>query len=84
MKPVTVLADEGILRPYWVSDKQNTILKVNDKFIGSVAPLEQGKVYRVDTEFASYCIEKDYQEPINGYFMTVPQMKSCTIEMDSD
>ena len=44
MKPITVLADEGILMPYWVTDKQNTSLKVNDKFIGSIEPLEQGNI----------------------------------------
>ena len=31
MKPITVLADEGILMPYWVTDQQTTILKVKDK-----------------------------------------------------
>ena len=40
MKPITVLVDEGILTPYWVIDKQNVTLKVKDKFIGSIEPIE--------------------------------------------
>ena len=80
MKPITVLADEGIQMPYWVTDKQNTILKVKDKFIGSIEPLEQGKVYSIDAACESYCIEKENQEPIKGYFLKVPLMKSCAIE----
>ena len=59
MKPITVLADEGMMTPYWVtSDKQEMILKVKDKFIGSIEPLEQGKVYSINAECESYCIEK--------------------------
>ena len=27
MRPITVLADEGILMPYWVTDRQDVILK---------------------------------------------------------
>ena len=58
MKPITGLADEGILMPYWVTDKQNVILKVKGKFILSTEPLEQGKVYSIDADFESYCIQK--------------------------
>ena len=61
MTPMTVLADEGRQMPYWVTDKQNTILKVKDKSIGSTEPLEQGKVYSIDAEFESYCIERENQ-----------------------
>ena len=82
MKTSTVLVDEGILMPYWVTDKQDAILKVKDKFIGSVEPLEQGRVYSIGAEFESYCIEREKQEPIKGYFMKVPSMKSCAIEID--
>ena len=84
MKPSIVLADEGILMPYWVTDKQHIILKVKDKLIGSIEPLEQGKVYSTDAEFESYCIEKENQEPIEGHFLKVPQIKSCAIEIESD
>ena len=84
MKPSTVLADEGILMPYLVINEQNVILKVTDKFIGSIdEPLEQGKVYSIVAEFESYCIEEN-QEPIKGYFLKVPHMKSCAIEIEPD
>ena len=82
MKPNTVLADEGIPTPYWVTDKQ--ILKVKNKFTGSIEPLEHGKVFSIDAEFESYCSQKENQEPIQGYFLKVPQMKSCAVESDSD
>ena len=37
MRPITALADEILLMPYWVtSDKQKMILKVKAKFIGSI------------------------------------------------
>ena len=45
MKPITVLAEEGMLMPYWQTDKQDTILKVKDKWIGSIEPVEHGKFY---------------------------------------
>ena len=41
-----------------------------------------GKVYSIDAEFESYCIEKEDQAPIKGYFLKVPSMKSCVIEID--
>ena len=31
MRPMTVLADEETLMPYWVTDKQDVILKVQEK-----------------------------------------------------
>ena len=64
MRPITVLADEVILMPYWVTDKQDVILKVKEKTILSIEPLQQGKAYSIDAEFESYCIEKENQEPI--------------------
>ena len=42
MKSLMCLQDEEIRMPYWVtSDKQEMILKVKDKFLGSIEPLEQ-------------------------------------------
>ena len=48
----------------------------------STEPLQVGKAYSIDAEFGSYCIEREDQEPIKGYFMKVPSMKSCVIEID--
>ena len=85
MKPTTVLADEGILMPYWVTDKQDVTVKVKDKFRLTIEPLKVGKVYSIVAEFESYCIEKEDQEPIKGSSMKVPSMKSCVIEVgDTD
>ena len=82
MKCITVLDDEEIRMPYWQTDKQEMILKVKDKFIGSIEPLEQGRLYSIDAEFESYCIEKE-NENIKGYYLKVPQMRAF-IEIDSD
>ena len=84
MKPITVLAEEGMLMPYWQTDKQDTILKVKDKWIGSIEPVEQGKVYSIDAEFESFCIEKENQEPVKGYCIKVPQMRPFIEINDSD
>ena len=84
MKPITVLAEEGMLMPYWQTDKQDTILKVKDKWIGSIEPVEQGKVYSIDAEFESFCIEKENQEPVKGYYIKVPQMRPFIEINDSD
>ena len=84
MKPITVLADEGMLMPYWVSsDKLEMKLKVKDKWIGSIEPVEQGKVYSI-AEFESFCIEKENQEAIKGYYLKVPQMRPFIEINDSD
>lgn len=84
MKPITVLDDEETRMPYWQTDKQEMILKVKDKFIGSIEPLEQGRLYSIDAEFESYCIEKENEESIKGYYMKVPSMKAVGVEIDSD
>ena len=31
MRPITVLADEETLMPFWIIDKQDVILKVKEK-----------------------------------------------------
>ena len=84
MKCITVLDDEELRMPFWVTDKNEMILKVKDKFIGSVEPLEQGRLYSIDAEFESYCIEKENEESIKGYYMKVPSMKAVGVEIDSD
>ena len=84
MKPITVLAEEGMLMPYWQTDKLDLILKVKDKWIGSIEPVEQGKVYNIDAEFESFCIEKENQEPVKGYYIKVPQMRPFIEINDSD
>ena len=82
MRRITVLADEETLTPYWLSEKQDVILKVKNKIILTIEPLQVGKVYSIDAEFESYCIEREDQEPIKGYVMEVPSMKSCVIQID--
>ena len=82
MKCITVLDDEELRMPFWVTDKSEMILKVKDKFIGSVEPLEQGRLYSIDAEFESYCIEKENETPIKGYYMKVPSMKAVSVEID--
>ena len=83
MKCITVLDDEGIRKPYWQTDKQEITLKVKNKFIGQIEPLEQGRLYSIDAEFESYCIEKE-NENIKGYYLKVPQMKAFIEIGDSD
>ena len=70
------------MMPYWVTDKQDVILKVMENIILTIEPLQVGKVYGIDAEFESYCVEREDQEAIKGYFMKVPSMKSCVIEID--
>ena len=85
MKFITILEDDGIRMPYWVTDdKQEIILKSTDKICGCIEPLEQGKSYCINAEFQSYCIEKVNEEPIKGYFLKVPQMKSCSFDVEVD
>ena len=82
MIPITVLADEETLMPFWLADKQDVILKVTDKIILTIEPLQVGKVYSIDAEFESYCIEKEDQKPSKGYFVKAPSVKSCVFEND--
>ena len=81
MRPITALVDEDTLMPFWVTDKQDVILKVKENIL-TIEPLQVGKVYSIDAEFESYCIDREDQEPIKGYFMKVPSMKSYVIEID--
>ena len=82
MRPITALADEVILMPYWVADKQDVFLKVKEQLLSSIEPLQLGKVYSIDAECESHCVENENQEPIKGYFMKVPHMNSCAIGID--
>ncbi len=84
MKPITVLDDGELRMPFWVTDKNEMILKVKDKFIGSIETLEQGRLYSIDAEFESYCIEKENETPIKGYYLKIPQMKSCSFDVEVD
>ena len=81
MKPITALVDDETLMPFWVTDKEDVILKAKEN-ISTIEPLQVRKVYSIDAEFGSYCIDRQGQEPIKGYFMKVPSMKSYVIESD--
>ena len=48
----------------------------------TIEPLQIGKVYSIDAELEIYCIEREDQAPIKGYFMKVPSMRSCVIAID--
>ena len=45
MRPITALVDDETLMHFWVTDKQDVILKVKEKFILTIEPLQVGKVY---------------------------------------
>ena len=70
--------------PYWQTDKLDTNLKIKDTWTGSIEPLEHGKVFSIDAEFESYCIEKENQEPVKGYYLKGPQMRPFIETNDSD
>ena len=52
------------------------------KNILTIEPLRVGMAYSIDAEYESYCIDKEDQEPIKGYLLKVPSMKSCVTEID--
>ena len=55
MEPVIALEAEYVRMPYWITyDKQELILKVKDKSIGTIEPCEQGKLYSMNAEFHNY------------------------------
>ena len=56
MRPITALVDDETLMPLWVTDKQDVSLKVKEQIL-TIEPLQVGKVYSIDAEFESYCIE---------------------------
>ena len=64
MRPITVLADEEILTPFWTIEKQVAFLKVRENLTLTMEPLQVGEVYSIDADFESYCIEREDQEPI--------------------
>ena len=84
IKPITNLEAENIRMPYWISSDKETLLKVKDKFMVSIEPCEQGMLYSIDVEFCSYCIEKDNQEPIKGYYAKIPTMRRLDVDTQSN
>ena len=76
MKPITCLADDEILMPYWLTDKQEIILKCKNKWIGYLYDLNPTKHYNIDVEFESFCVDKQDEEPVKGYYLKIPSMKA--------
>ena len=67
--------------PYWKTDKLELILKIQDKFLNTVDPCEKGKIYSIDIVFESYCIDREKQEPLIGFYCKVPNVVSCGMEV---
>ena len=76
LKPLFCLNDDGNLKlPIWTTeDKNEQILKVKDKWIGSFQELVKKELYNIDIDFEHYTMETD-NGVIKGYYAKVPIIK---------
>ena len=76
LKPLFSLNDDGNLKlPIWTTeDKNEQILKVKDRWIGSLKELVKKELYNIDIDFEHYTMEID-NEVIKGYYAKVTNIK---------
>ena len=76
LKPLFSLNDDGNLKlPIWTTeDKNEQILKVKDRWIGSLKELDKKELYNIDIDFEHYTMETD-NGVVKGYYAKVPTIK---------
>jgi hypothetical protein len=76
LKPLFSLNDDGNLKlPIWTTeDKNEQILKVKDRWIGSLKELNKKELYNIDIDFEHYTMETD-NGVVKGYYAKVPTIK---------
>ena len=88
LKPLFSLNDDGNLKlPIWMTeDKNEHILKVKKKWIGSLTKLVQKDLYNIDLVFENYTMDTD-NGVIKGYYSKVTSIKPVvpkTIDTDPE
>ena len=81
LKPILALENEKVNMPYWRTEKNELILKVKDKFLNITEPCEKGKIYSINIVFESYCIDRENQEPLIGFYCKIPTVTPCGMEV---
>ena len=68
MRPITVLADEETLMPYWVTDKQDVILKVKGKSYCQLNHYNQVRFIALMRDLKAIVLKKKIKEQLKDIF----------------
>ena len=78
LKSIRDMEFYGFRMPYWSTDDNSIILKVNNKFITD-NKLKQGNLYNTNIEFIAYSFDTDDGNFMQGMYCKTPKYKKLEI-----
>ena len=72
---------ENFRMPYWITDDNEIILKIKNKFITD-NKLKQGNLYNTNIEFIAYGFNTDDGDFMQGMYCKIPKYKKLEITVD--
>ncbi len=78
LKPLFDVNDKennGLKLPLWLTDKEEYILKVKNKWVNVSDDLIQQELYYLNIDFISYTLEVDDSTTVKGYYAKISKIK---------
>ena len=81
LKPIRDMDFDTFRMPYWITDNNEIILKVKNKFITN-NKFKQGHLYNANIEFIAYGFETDDGTFMQGMYCKIPMYKKLEINVN--
>lgn len=84
LKPIidTQANDNDIRLPIWITETQDVILKVKDKWLQVSDDLQPLTNYVINADFTAYSMDTENGNTLKGYYIKVPRIKRKKNEID--
>ena len=74
--------DNDIRLPIWITETQDVILKVKDKWLSVADDLQPLSNYIINADFTAYSMDNENGNTLKGYYIKVPRIKRKKNEID--
>ena len=74
--------DNDIRLPIWITETQDVILKVKDKWLSVADDLQPLTNYVINADFTAYSMDNENGNTLKGYYIKVPRIKRKKNEID--
>ena len=74
--------DNDIRLPIWITETQDVILKVKDKWVSVADDLQPLSNYVINADFTAYSMDNENGNTLKGYYIKIPKIKKKKNEVD--
>ena len=84
LKPIIDIQanDNDIRLPIWITETQDVILKVKEKWLSVADDLQPLSNYVINADFTAYSMDNENGNTLKGYYIKIPKIKKKKNEID--